>query len=139
MFSTIERLSHSVTDAGNPIAMDLKTRYVIKGINTEKTIDSKVLIYYDESSGLITKMQDQWNGSLPTSSFADVSASRLLSPWWWLCRTEEAGFWMSSFAWYTWPWQVRLGLLPGNGSAVVPASIALRSCLCSLSATLFVL
>lgn len=39
-FSEIERLSHQVTSSDNPIVMDLKTRYVVKGIGQEKTIVS---------------------------------------------------------------------------------------------------
>ena len=72
-FSTIERLHHSVTKAGNPIEMDLKTRYVVKGLNKEQTIESKILIAYDSTSGKITKVQDKWDGKLPDSSFKDVS------------------------------------------------------------------
>jgi len=71
-FSSIERLHHEVTSAGNPIAMDLKTRYVVKGIGKEQTIASKVLVHYDESSGKITKVQDQWDGKLPDSAFKDA-------------------------------------------------------------------
>ena len=37
-FSEIERLSHEVTSAGNPIVLDMKTRYVVKGIGKEQTI-----------------------------------------------------------------------------------------------------
>ncbi|MCJ1300214.1 hypothetical protein MMC08_003009 [Hypocenomyce scalaris] len=71
-FSEIERLSHEVTDGGNPIAMDLKTRYVMKGVGKEQTIASKILIYYDQSSGKITKLQDKWDGQLPDSSFKNA-------------------------------------------------------------------
>jgi len=71
-FSEIERLHHEVTDAGNPIAMDLKTRYVIKGIGKEQTIASKVMIFWDEQSGKITKVQDKWDGKLPDSSFTNA-------------------------------------------------------------------
>jgi hypothetical protein len=72
-FSEIERLHHQVKSAGNPITFDLKTRYVVKGINKEQTIESEVDIFYDESSGKITKVQDKWGGQLPDSSFKDVS------------------------------------------------------------------
>ena len=57
MFSDIERLHHSVTSAGNPIEMDLKTRYVVKGIGKEQTIESKILIAYDSTTGKITKVK----------------------------------------------------------------------------------
>jgi len=34
-FSEIERLYYKVTSGGNPISMDLRTRYVVKGIGKE--------------------------------------------------------------------------------------------------------
>lgn len=71
-FSQIERLHHEVTSGGNPIKMDLRTRYVVKIGGMEKIIDSKVNIFHDKDTGLITKVQDSWNGKLPDSSFADV-------------------------------------------------------------------
>ena len=72
-FSSIERLHHNVTDAGNPILMDLKTKYTIKGIRKEQTIDSVVAIYVD-AQGKIEKVEDRWNGELPNSKIADVSS-----------------------------------------------------------------
>jgi hypothetical protein len=71
-FSEIERLSHEVKDAGNPIMMDLRTRYVIKGIGKEQTIQSVVAIHLDEQ-GKIAKVEDKWDGKLPDSSIANVS------------------------------------------------------------------
>jgi len=80
-FSEIERLHHEVTSSGNPIEMDLKTRYVIAGIQKEQTIESKVTISYNESSGHITRVQDKWNGNLPDNAFANVSVSiPIISP-----------------------------------------------------------
>ncbi|KAF1957074.1 hypothetical protein CC80DRAFT_547787 [Byssothecium circinans] len=70
-FSEIERLHHSVTNAGNPILMDLKTRYVIKGINKEQTIQSVVAIHLDEQ-GKIAKVEDKWDGKLPDSSIMNA-------------------------------------------------------------------
>jgi hypothetical protein len=70
-FSEIERLSHEVTSAGNPIEMDLKTRYVIKGINKEQTIQSKVNIFIEDDR--ITKVQDKWDGKLPEGGIQNVS------------------------------------------------------------------
>jgi hypothetical protein len=75
--SSIERLHHSVKDAGNPIMMDLKTKYVIKGVNTEKTIDSVVAIYLDKQ-GKIEKVEDRWGGDLPNSKIANVSIGTVL-------------------------------------------------------------
>lgn len=71
-FSEIERQHHSVKDAGNPILMDLKTRYVIKGIEKEQIISSVVTIHLD-SEGKIQKVQDKWNGKLPDGAIANVS------------------------------------------------------------------
>ncbi|KAF2243833.1 hypothetical protein BU26DRAFT_543299 [Trematosphaeria pertusa] len=70
-FSEIERLHHSVKDAGNPILMDLKTRYVVKGIGKEQTIQSLVAIHLDEQ-GRISKVEDKWDGKLPDSSIANA-------------------------------------------------------------------
>ncbi|MCJ1325888.1 hypothetical protein MMC10_002551 [Thelotrema lepadinum] len=52
--------------------MDLKTRYVVKGIGKEQTIESKILIAYDSTTGKITKVQDKWDGKLPDSGFKDA-------------------------------------------------------------------
>lgn len=71
-FKEIERLGHEVTDAGNPIGMDLKTRYVVKGIGKEQVISSKIQIYYDKATGKITKVQDKWDGNLPDSTFTNI-------------------------------------------------------------------
>ncbi|MCJ1274818.1 hypothetical protein MMC21_002616 [Puttea exsequens] len=104
-FSEIERLHHEVTSAGNPIAMDLRTRYVVKGINKEQTIDSKINIFYDKATGKITKVEDKWDGKLPDSSFQNVSIDQIINPWWWAHYAESWGFWAWSFTWNTWWWQ----------------------------------
>ena len=108
-FSEIERLHHEVTSAGNPIAMDLKTRYVVKGIGKEQTIASKILIDYDSATGKITKVQDKWDGELPDSSFRNVSIEQIVNPWWWVHYAEGWAWWGWSFCWETRPWQVRGG------------------------------
>ena len=105
-FKEIERLHHEVTDGGNPIGMDLKTRYVVKGIGKEQTISSKINIFYDKDTGKITKLEDKWDGQLPDSSFQNVSISQLVNPWWWLHYCEGWVWWMWSFAWNTRVWQV---------------------------------
>lgn len=107
-FAEIERLHHEVTDGGNPIALDLKTRYVIKGIKKEQTISSKVLIHYDKATNSITKVEDKWDGKLPDSSFTGVSREQLLSPWWWVHYTEGWAWYAWSFTWDMWWWQVRV-------------------------------
>lgn len=72
-FSEIERLNHQVKDAGNPILMDLRTRYVIKGIGKEQTIQSLVAIHLD-GEGKISKVEDKWDGKLPEGKISEVSS-----------------------------------------------------------------
>lgn len=105
-FSEITPLGHQVTDAGNPILLDLKTRYKVKGIGKETTIESVVAIH-TSPDGKISKVEDRWNGSLPDSSIANVSSvSQLLSPVWWVNYWIAWGFWVWSFFWYTRIWRV---------------------------------
>lgn len=54
--------------------MDMKTRYVIKGINKEQVVSSVVAIYLD-GEGKIQKVQDKWDGKLPDGAIANVSPS----------------------------------------------------------------
>lgn len=73
--------------------MDLKTRYVIKGIGMEQTIESKVTITVGPD-GKIAKVEDKWNGKLPESGFANVSGlSDLINPFWWEKYVEGWLFW----------------------------------------------
>ncbi|XTI91574.1 hypothetical protein V2W45_1471314 [Cenococcum geophilum] len=69
-FSEIERLSHSAKSAGNPISLDLRTRYVVKGLKKEHAISSVVNIYTN-SAGRIEKVEDKWDGNLPDSSITN--------------------------------------------------------------------
>merc|ERR1712000_23755 len=71
-FSEIERLSYQVTSSGNPITMDLKTRYVVKGINKEQTINSVINIFITADGSKIEKVEDKWDGELPDSGIRDV-------------------------------------------------------------------
>ncbi|TKA77950.1 hypothetical protein B0A49_03629 [Cryomyces minteri] len=93
-FSEIERLHHQVTSAGNPISMELKTRYVVKGIGKEQTISSIVNIFVD-GQGKIQKVEDKWDGKLPESGIANVS---LTSPYTWYRYAEGWAFWSWSLA-----------------------------------------
>ncbi|CZR61913.1 uncharacterized protein PAC_11810 [Phialocephala subalpina] len=47
-FSSIDQLHSQVTSSGNPITMDLKTKYVVKGIGKEQTVNSVIKIFTDE-------------------------------------------------------------------------------------------
>jgi len=96
-----------VKDAGNPILLDLKTRYVVKGIGKEQTIQSLVAIHTDEQ-GKISKVEDKWDGKLPESGIANVSSVfQLLNPFWWGHYWVGWGFWVWSWTWETQAWRVR--------------------------------
>lgn len=106
-FSEIERLGHEITSSGNPISLNMTTRYVVKGINKEQKISSVVNIYLNKE-GKIEKVEDKWDGKLPDSSIKDVSSIfQLANPLWWMNYSMGWAFWSWSFVWYTWPWMVR--------------------------------
>ena len=106
-FSNIERLSYQVTSAGNPITMDLKTKYTIKGINKDTTVTSKVNIFTTADGSKIEKVEDKWDGKLPDSSIQDVSSVfQLLNPLWWAGYAGGWMWWGWSFVWYTRAWLV---------------------------------
>lgn len=87
--------------------MDLKTRYVVKGLNKEQTISSVINIF-TSPDGKISKLEDKWDGKLPESSIQNVSSVwQLLSPVWWMNYYIAWGFYFWSFVWYTRPWMVR--------------------------------
>lgn len=56
----------------------MKTRYVIKGINKEQTIQSIVAIHVN-GEGRISKVEDKWNGKLPDGAIANVGRFRLFA------------------------------------------------------------
>lgn len=100
-FSEIERLSHQVTSSGNPITLDLKTTYVVKGIGKEQSIASVVKIHTENDK--ITKVEDRWNDQLPDGAFKNV---RVFNPFSWLRYFENWLFWVWSLIWGTWWWKV---------------------------------
>ena len=73
-FSNIERLGGQVTSGGNPIEMDLKTRYTVKGLGSQQTIDSKIKIWTEgEGENMrITRVEDRWDDNLPDSTFKNA-------------------------------------------------------------------
>lgn len=108
-FSSIERIKHEVTSAGNPIEMNLSTKYTVKGIGKEQRIDSVVKIWTerDGGEGSITKVEDKWNGEIPEGAFAKVSVLRkVVNPWWWVWTVENWIWWCWSLVWWTWWWRV---------------------------------
>lgn len=74
VFSSITRLHYSVTSSCNPITMDLKTNYKLKGLGKETVIDSVVEIWEGEGEdkGKIVKVVDKWSGKLPEGAFANA-------------------------------------------------------------------
>ncbi|KAG4433829.1 hypothetical protein IFR05_010677 [Cadophora sp. M221] len=84
-FSEIEQQHHLITSSGNPITLDLKTRYKVKGIGSEKVVESVVRIFSEqgkeneneyggkgliegerkEGVEMITGVEDRWNGRIP--------------------------------------------------------------------------
>lgn len=100
-FSEIERLSHEVKDAGNPIRMDMETRYVVKGLGKEQIIKSEIEIWMEGDK--ISKVADKWDGKLPDSGIANVS---LLNPFTWWRYGEGWTFYLWSFVWETSLWRV---------------------------------
>ncbi|KAG6355382.1 hypothetical protein INS49_003344 [Diaporthe citri] len=99
LFKPIQLQSHSVKSAGNPIELDMSNKYVVKGINQEKVMNSVVRIHVG-SDGKIEKVEDRWNGELPSGAISDVSNLRnwTLSPFAaarWAFRTG------SDVAWWT--------------------------------------
>ncbi|KAF2674827.1 hypothetical protein BT63DRAFT_420098 [Microthyrium microscopicum] len=71
-FSEIERKHFQVIDSGNPIKMELETRYVVKGIGKEQLIKSVVEIHTTPDGSKITKVADKWDGKLPDSSIKNA-------------------------------------------------------------------
>lgn len=67
-FSEIERQHYEVKSSGNPIEMDMTTRYVVKGVNTEKIINSKINIFTEGDK--ISKVEDKWDGKIPDGAIA---------------------------------------------------------------------
>jgi hypothetical protein len=94
-----------VTSAGNPILLDLKTRYKVKGIGAETTIQSTVEIHTADD-GRISMVVDKWNGKLPDGAFTQASWSQLCSFWWWVHYGEAWAWWGWSRVWWTRPLEV---------------------------------
>lgn len=87
--------------------MNLKTRYVVKGIGKEQTINSVINIHTTADGKKIAKVEDKWDGNLPDSSISNVSSPlQLLSPTWVVNYGIGWGFWCWSFVWETRIWNV---------------------------------
>ncbi|KAK1672749.1 hypothetical protein BDP55DRAFT_557808, partial [Colletotrichum godetiae] len=71
LFNPIRIQSHTVTSAGNPIELELKNSYTVKGIKTEQIMDSVVQIQVGDD-GKIVKVNDKWNNDLPEGAFSQA-------------------------------------------------------------------
>ncbi|KAF4461138.1 hypothetical protein FALBO_12073 [Fusarium albosuccineum] len=69
LFSPITIQSHEVTSTGNPLSLKLSNKYVLKGLKTEKVMDSVVDIHVGPD-GKIERVEDKWNGTLPQGAIA---------------------------------------------------------------------
>lgn len=72
IFNPIERVAHKVTSAGQPITMDLVTKYTVKGVKTEKTMESVIKVWVNDK-GLIERLEDQWGGELTDGPIKNAS------------------------------------------------------------------
>lgn len=59
-----------MTSSGNPITLDARTRYKVKGIGSEKTMESEIRITTDAAGDKIVRVEDRWNGELPEGAVA---------------------------------------------------------------------
>ncbi|KAI0162306.1 hypothetical protein GGR57DRAFT_453786 [Xylariaceae sp. FL1272] len=71
LFNPIKIQSHQVTSGGNPIELNLKNMYTVKGIKKEQTIDSKVKIWVGVD-GKIERLEDRWDGKLPEGAVSEA-------------------------------------------------------------------
>lgn len=85
----------------------MSNKYVVKGINQEKVMNSVVRIHVG-SDGKIEKVEDRWNGELPSGAISDVSnpSNWTLSPFAgvrWAVRTGSDVAWWAfcTFSWWS--------------------------------------
>ena len=75
-------LEHAeVVSLGNPIELKTKLKYKVKAVGKEQNIESKVLVHTtgEGDAQKITRVEDRWNGDVPSEGFfAKVSQSQLL-------------------------------------------------------------
>ncbi|KAL2689204.1 hypothetical protein Neosp_003256 [[Neocosmospora] mangrovei] len=77
LFSPITIQSHEVTSSGDPISLRLSNKYVLKGLGTEKVIDSVVDIHVGPD-GRISRVEDKWNDKLPQGPIATATDMHVL-------------------------------------------------------------
>ena len=71
-FSKTEMLDNRVTGVGNPMTLDLKMQYRVKGMPKDTEIQSEVKCWVD-GEGKIERVEDRWEGNLPEGAIAKVS------------------------------------------------------------------
>ncbi|KAJ4420393.1 hypothetical protein N0V82_004382 [Gnomoniopsis sp. IMI 355080] len=71
LFKPIQLQHHRVTNAGNPIELEMSNKYVVKGIKKEQIMNSVVRIHVGQD-GKIEKVEDRWNGKLPEGAISDA-------------------------------------------------------------------
>jgi hypothetical protein len=76
-FSEIDRLNHQVKDAGNPMLVDLRINYVIRGLDKKQMVQSVAAIYLDDE-GRISKVEDRWDGQASEGGISEVSRDGVL-------------------------------------------------------------
>lgn len=119
LFKPIQIQRHQVTSAGNPIEVELRNKYVVKGINKEQTVDSVVKIHLG-ADGKIDRLEDRWDGDLPDGAVSNVSALNLINPVAWARWTVRTGGQAAWWAFCTCSWWLPFLVGPPGQLDIVP-------------------
>lgn len=71
LFQPIRIQSHEVISGGNPLELNLTNKYVLKGLQKEQVMSSRVKIHVD-ADGKIEKVEDRWNDKLPDGPVSEA-------------------------------------------------------------------
>lgn len=109
----------------------MSNKYVVKGIKQEKVMNSVVRIHVGQD-GKIDKVEDRWNGELPSGAISDVSNPRnwtlnpLVAARWAIRTGSDVAWWaFCTFSWWS-PFLVRTALRQCFGSTLELLLIALH-------------
>ncbi|RKF82593.1 hypothetical protein GcC1_013039 [Golovinomyces cichoracearum] len=105
VFSEIEQLQSVIISSGNPIIINMKTRYKIKLIGMDQIISSQVKIFMSVSNSKIIRVDDQWCGKIPNEIFDLPRLSQFFSLCWWLQTANTICFYFFSLIWWTRIWK----------------------------------
>lgn len=72
LFKPIQIQEYQVVSSGNPLDIEMSTKYVLKGIRKEQLINSIVRISIGQD-GKIERVEDRWNDKLPEGGISEVS------------------------------------------------------------------